>query len=200
MGRDLQFARTDRAIVEAVLRLLKQNSIERISIGDITEEAMVNRSTFYQHYPDKYAVLESLQKSYINELIERTQQAQASGATDFASIDAIFGSFFDTHRDTLKLLLSIRTETFDLRGELEKLLRRLLNEHPNSLTPLERDMMTAMWLRFFEFYLSNEKQGESYSTLFFTSCFHLSLTVLGIADKPAAADRMLALIKELVLE
>ena len=55
------------------------------------------------------------------------QQVQASKMTDFTLIDAIFGAFFDAHRDDLRLLLSVKTETFDMRSELEKILRRFMD-------------------------------------------------------------------------
>ena len=170
MGRDLQYARTDRAIVDAVLRLLARKGIEKISIADITEEALVNRSTFYQHYADKYAVLEHLQAQYIGELLEQMRIVRATPQIGFSEIDGVYGAFFDRHRDVLRQLLSIRTETFDLKGQLEQLLQREMATSLPGLSPLELRMLTAMSMQFYSYYLEHERANDAYSTLYFQSC------------------------------
>lgn len=61
MERKLQFDRTTRDIINAFMDLLDQKSFEKISVQDIIEKTMINRSTFYRHFQDKYAILEYLQ-------------------------------------------------------------------------------------------------------------------------------------------
>lgn len=64
---DLRIRRTKKNIAEAFLNLLEAKPFEKIRVNDITAAAMINRSTFYLHYRDKYDLMESLQ----NEVIER---------------------------------------------------------------------------------------------------------------------------------
>ena len=40
-------------IRNALLTILKEKSIDKITVSDLTKTAMVNRSTFYSHYADK---------------------------------------------------------------------------------------------------------------------------------------------------
>ncbi len=40
--------------------MLEKRTFEEISVSEITELAEVNRATFYDHFPDKFALLESL--------------------------------------------------------------------------------------------------------------------------------------------
>ncbi len=47
-------------LLGALERLLKSKSIEQISVADIAQEATVNRATFYDHYNDKFQLLEGL--------------------------------------------------------------------------------------------------------------------------------------------
>jgi len=51
---DLRERRTRKLIREAFFELMREKGFETLSVQDITERAMVNRSTFYRHYQDKY--------------------------------------------------------------------------------------------------------------------------------------------------
>jgi AcrR family transcriptional regulator len=55
---DPRIRRTLLLLQEALVRLLKKKNFDEISVQDVTEEATLNRATFYAHYPDKYALLE----------------------------------------------------------------------------------------------------------------------------------------------
>jgi AcrR family transcriptional regulator len=44
----------------ALQTLLREKDFEKISVQDIAEKAALNRATFYDHYPDKVALLGSM--------------------------------------------------------------------------------------------------------------------------------------------
>ncbi len=62
---DLRIQRTRQFIRDAFLELLERKQFEKIRVTDITEAAMVNRSTFYRHYRDKYDLADCLQEEMI---------------------------------------------------------------------------------------------------------------------------------------
>lgn len=55
--KDLRIIKTQRNLYNALTNLLKVKSFESIKVSDICQEALVNRSTFYDHYNDKYELL-----------------------------------------------------------------------------------------------------------------------------------------------
>lgn len=55
---DLRVRRTRMLLQEAFMKLMAEKSFQSITVQDITERAMVNRATFYDHFVDKYALLE----------------------------------------------------------------------------------------------------------------------------------------------
>jgi AcrR family transcriptional regulator len=57
--RDPRIRRTRQLLQEALLNLMQIKGFEEISVQDITESATVNRATFYDHYTDKYSLLEA---------------------------------------------------------------------------------------------------------------------------------------------
>src|SRR5258706_6137075 len=58
--RDPRIRRTRQLLQSALRTLMQRKSFEEISVHDITETATVNRATFYDHYTDKFALLEAL--------------------------------------------------------------------------------------------------------------------------------------------
>jgi AcrR family transcriptional regulator len=66
---DPRVRRTRKMLQEALASLLKKKDFDKISIRDIAEESTLNRATFYDHYPDKFALLECLLGSQFQELI-----------------------------------------------------------------------------------------------------------------------------------
>lgn len=58
--RDPRIRRTRQLLQGAMTQLLGSKSFDDISVQDITDVATVNRATFYDHYADKFALLEAL--------------------------------------------------------------------------------------------------------------------------------------------
>ena len=54
---DLRIVKTKKILFNSLLNLMKTKNFEKIKISDICEESLVNRSTFYAHYEDKYELL-----------------------------------------------------------------------------------------------------------------------------------------------
>ena len=79
---DLRIQKTRRDLRKAILELLKQNPLEKISVKEICDRAMVNRITFYKYYEDKYLLLDDA----LNE-IKDTLLNSVSRNTKFTSID-----------------------------------------------------------------------------------------------------------------
>ena len=189
MSRSLQYARTDRDINEAFLKLLQVKAFEKITVGDIIAEAMVNRSTFYQHYPDKYAVLETLQKQYLELFLEQLREIRAKNLLDFGSIDRLVASFFLKNKQALHALLTVKTENFDLKKQWQDLIADALGGDS-----LESEMMAAMSVSFFIHCMEHEEASRSFSSLFFESFLALTLRFYGLEDKPEARKEFLALL------
>jgi AcrR family transcriptional regulator len=57
--RDPRAIRTRALLLQAFAELLAEKSFSAISVLDVAERATVNRATFYAHFEDKYALLDS---------------------------------------------------------------------------------------------------------------------------------------------
>ena len=54
---DLRVRRTRKLLQQALIELTGEKGFANVTVHDIAERAMVNRSTFYRHYLDKYDLL-----------------------------------------------------------------------------------------------------------------------------------------------
>jgi|ERR1700722_9226254 len=66
---DPRIRRTRLMLQQALGKLLETKEFENISVQDITEAATLNRATFYDHYADKFALLECMVGSRFHELL-----------------------------------------------------------------------------------------------------------------------------------
>src|ERR1700761_2285604 len=68
---DPRVLRSRQMLMEALLRLLTRKEFDYISIQEISDEATLNRATFYLHYPDKNALLQAMTATRFRDLIAR---------------------------------------------------------------------------------------------------------------------------------
>jgi AcrR family transcriptional regulator len=71
--RDPRIRRTRKLLQGALGSLMQSKSFDEISVQDIAEVATVNRATFYDHYTDKYALLEAMIAGGFHELLHARQ-------------------------------------------------------------------------------------------------------------------------------
>lgn len=67
---DARIVRTKRDLANALEELLKERSIEDISIKDITDKALISKNTFYNNFNDKNELLVFLFERYESVLLK----------------------------------------------------------------------------------------------------------------------------------
>jgi AcrR family transcriptional regulator len=77
--RDPRIRRTRKLLQGALGDLMQIKSFDEISVQDITEAATVNRATFYDHYTDKYALLEAMVAGGFHEFLHARHVRYESG-------------------------------------------------------------------------------------------------------------------------
>jgi len=91
--RDPRIRRTRKLLQGALGVLMQTKSFDEISVQDITEAATVNRATFYDHYTDKFALLEALVAGGFHELLDARQVRYDMGCP--AAVGAIIQTACD---------------------------------------------------------------------------------------------------------
>lgn len=128
--------KTEKRIETSLLRLMKEQTFETISIRQLIDLAEVNRSTFYRHYLDKYDLLEKIEDQLLGDLLAYYQDAIKSDRLfklekDFKVEDYIHEKqnlfhFFEPYLEDLAILLGPNgSPTSSLR--LQKALREIFS-------------------------------------------------------------------------
>lgn len=120
---------TKRMLSLSLKKLLEKNTLDNITIQDITDDAEVSRKTFYYHFQDIYALLEwTLSEDWRHLLESKVKRGdwQKSIVALFEYMQEnrliILNAFHSLERDTLE------HEVFSM---LSPLLFELLNAQPN---------------------------------------------------------------------
>lgn len=65
---DLRVIKSEKAIRDAFLELIKEKGYANITITDISNRAMINRKTFYMHYDSKEVLYDTLVNEFMKTL------------------------------------------------------------------------------------------------------------------------------------
>jgi len=105
---DLRVIKTKKILFDTLLKLMKQKNFEKIKISDICEEALINRSTFYAHYEDKYELLvelfENQKQLLLNELGEN--ENELSSKKYIMKLLSVLIDYIDDNRNIYSAILS----------------------------------------------------------------------------------------------
>ena len=95
--RDLRVIKTRSLIRDAFVKLMDEKKFRNITVNDIAESAMINRSTFYLHYTDKYDLLQKTVDEAIENILRSVEPQEhiVNGEPDYES-------FLKNLRDILK--------------------------------------------------------------------------------------------------
>lgn len=74
---DIRIEKTENAIKSAFLTLRARKALEKITVKELCAEAYINKSTFYAHYADIYALSEALEEETVRSILHSLSQQEA---------------------------------------------------------------------------------------------------------------------------
>ena len=66
---DLRIQKTEQAIRNAFIELRTKKPLEKITVKELCALALINKSTFYAHYEDMYALSEAMEQETVDSII-----------------------------------------------------------------------------------------------------------------------------------
>lgn len=86
--RDLRVIKTRSLIRDAFIKLMDEKGFKNITVNDIADGGMINRSTFYLHYTDKFDLLQKTVDEAIQNilLLVEPQVHIVNGEIDYDSV------------------------------------------------------------------------------------------------------------------
>lgn len=126
---DLRVIKTRKNIETSFIYLLSQKSFHKITVQDILDKALINRTTFYKHYLDKYQLAEVLCNE-IFELLKASVKDRFSCATteDIIMVIKPLYQILSTKREEILVLFTINTDNIHLYDDMSDFLKRSFYE------------------------------------------------------------------------
>lgn len=141
--------RTEKAFVDALVTLLKKNSIEAISVSDICNIAGYSRNTFYRHYETKdlfiKAILDHGIDMFMNSLNHEYDGSETQQDFSIRLNTQLFSYVYD-NREFYSLLLENRlyADSYDyfINGLFERLREKITRKQLDTNLIVENNLLT----------------------------------------------------------
>lgn len=137
---DLRIVKTKKAIAEAFFDLRRDRPLEKIRVKDICERALINKSTFYAHYENIYALSVELGNNAIDYLMDSFEEKDLL-FTDSEAFARGFQECINNQQEILVVLFQDRF--YELLPAMEERLRKHYIGNDDSL---EKDMLMTFVL------------------------------------------------------
>jgi AcrR family transcriptional regulator len=137
---DLRVVKTRKHVREAFLKLRAETPLEKVKVTELCELAMINKTTFYKHYQDIYALSEEIEDETILAIMK-----------DFLQMDCLFtdpaGFFrglyyaFLSNQELILILFSGRMDVL-----VSKVEKQLIVHYPRLNAMPERRTLLSLLL------------------------------------------------------
>lgn len=108
---DIRIQKTETAIKNAFMELRSQKPVEKITVKELCQRAQINKSTFYSHYADVYALSDSMQKETIAFVLGTISQQQEWSVKDPGGFTRAIFQAVSAHRSLIDGLFSPHERT-----------------------------------------------------------------------------------------
>lgn len=161
---DLRIVKTKKAIREAFLQLRKTTPLEKIKVRDLCRAALINKSTFYNHYEDVFALSAELEDEVLTGCIE-----------EFAYKDCLFSDTeaflrnvphsLDAHSERIATLFSGRYDVL-----YAKLRRKFLDYYRRPDMTMQEDVQLTFLIGGIMYAMQQLTGEKKYSEAEITDC------------------------------
>ena len=117
---DLRVIKTKKNIRDAFLELRKNYSLDEIKVNVLCEMAMVNKTTFYNHYQDIYELSEELEKEVLDNFLNNFQDIDMMLTDSQRFINGMHGAL-EIENDMLRIVFKDKMD--ELIERIEKKIR-----------------------------------------------------------------------------
>ena len=164
---DKRVIRTKKAIKEALFRIMEEKDISSISISELTQEANINRRTFYTHYRNITDILEEIEGDLVEALGMLVQgidmKAPRKSVSDlFIGLNSLitveFDYYFHLVRMDMRGMLMSRLKNV-IRGMTDTILNHLCKKHGENASIISAFIVGGFFNMYLEWY--NHPNGYS---------------------------------------
>lgn len=168
--KDLRVIKTKNNIRSTFIQLLHEKDFVSITVQDILDRALLNRTTFYKHYSSKYELAESMSQSILDKF-NSSLNVSINSVADFRNLlnnmDKIY-EFLYQDKVTILGLWKIQTEEINLYQDMQSVLKQIFISFAKDYADKESNIeyqsrvFVAITLASFRYVLESEKRHSAY--------------------------------------
>ena len=153
---DLRVEKTERAIRNAFIELRAGKPLEKITVKELCAEARINKSTFYSHYEDIYALSEAMEKETIASIIQSIEHLKDYTLEDSDLFSREVFLAFLSQSSAIRIIFSGK-EQDHLGTRLDRELKRVIfKKYPEYENDVEKNILLSYCIQgAYHAYLSN---------------------------------------------
>ena len=155
---DLRVKKTKSAIINAFLTLRAQKPLEKITIKELAERAMINKATFYLHYRDVYDLSETMETDVVSRVIDNIQHPEYIFTDTETFVKELMESYF-SQRTMIETIFS-GGQMSHLPSKIEESVRKVAFVHNPELKNDLRYQMLLSYCIYGAYYAYMQNDGE----------------------------------------
>ena len=175
---DKRVIRTKKAIKAALFRILEEKDISAITISELTQEANVNRRTFYTHYHNITDILDEIEGDLVEAMTQLVERFDAKnyrtstydlflGLNDLITVE--FDYYFHLVRVDMRGMLMSRLKNV-IKSTTDKLLEDICKRQGREMTVMSSFIVGGFFNSYLEWHnhpdeLSIERAAELASNM-----------------------------------
>ena len=158
---DARIRYTRRVLKQSFLTLLKQKPVNKITVKEVCELAKLNRATFYTHYSDCFALLESIEQDILDAFLLSLKLINSFDMT--ALIEAIY-AMVEQHEEACRILIFQGASTTVLQKMIDLARKETISIWKESLHRADDNQLEMLYTHLSSGLLSVIKDGfDKYS-------------------------------------
>lgn len=173
---DLRVLKTEKSIIKAFMELRKKKPVEKITVRELSEIAMINKATFYLHYSDIYELADEIENNIIQEIFDELTCLDCILEKPSELTREIVTAFYKRH-DTISVLFS------DIRSG--KLVDKIEQEIKKRTLKGDSSVQEQMMLTFViqgSFHTAIKYKNEDAETVYSTLSKFVEVVVKSFSD------------------
>ncbi|HNR01723.1 MAG TPA: hypothetical protein PKK59_04235 [Anaerolineaceae bacterium] len=173
---DLRMVKTRKSIRAAYMELRAQYPLERIRVKRLCELALINKTTFYKHYQDVYALAEEVEDETITAIMNSFESIGKLYADPERFMSGLYAAFV-AHKQLIFTLFNGRMNVL-----LEKVQRQLVAHYPAIGLEAHKEILLSFLIKGASHVLMEAKYEEK---VMLQTLTRVARQIIEFMEKPA---------------
>ena len=140
---DLRIEKTERAIKNAFIEVRAKKPLEKIPVKELCAEACINKSTFYSHYADIYALSEAIERETVLSIIDSIKDLKDEFFDNTAGVTRALCLAFLSQVSLIRILFSGKEQNH-LANQLDRELKKVIfRKNPEYEKDIEKNIILS---------------------------------------------------------